>query len=221
GNDQPVNAVVFSPDAKSIITGGDNEKILLWDRENNTEPIRTFAGHSSYISSLAFSPDGKQILASGEELILWDTESGEQIMTFEGPTGYDGTVSFSPNGKQILWGGDGKVFLYNIDNKTPIQSIENDLSKLLYLSFSPDGKQAIIGGRDLRVWDLGTNKLFRTYQQKERYISALAYTPDGQTIITGGDGGELLLWDNSMDFPAHIYKLDSTERAHYGIEIDY
>jgi WD40 repeat protein len=52
--------------------------------------------------------------------------------------------------------------------------------------FSPDGKQIAIASRKIvYLWDLSTEKIIQTYDVKE-WIEALAFSPDGKVLITGG-----------------------------------
>jgi len=48
--------------------------------------IRTFEGHTDWVTSVAFSPDGKYILSGSWDttLKLWDIETGRLIRTFGG-----------------------------------------------------------------------------------------------------------------------------------------
>ena len=69
-----VRTIAFSPDGKSIASGGEEDgAIRLWDAESGMLK-RTLKGHSRLVESVVFSRDGK-ILASGSDDLtvrLWD-----------------------------------------------------------------------------------------------------------------------------------------------------
>ena len=71
-----VNSVVFSPDGKTLASGGGNFKgeVILWD-VGRRELKAAFTANSKHgINSVAFSPNGK-LLATGSDdhtVKLWD-----------------------------------------------------------------------------------------------------------------------------------------------------
>ena len=79
--EKPVPSVVFSPDGKTLASGGGVNSIILWDVTTGKEKATlTRGGEERVVSSVAFSPDGKT-LASGSRdhtIKLWDVATGKQ-----------------------------------------------------------------------------------------------------------------------------------------------
>jgi hypothetical protein len=120
GHSQAVLAVAWSPDGKFIVTGGEDQLVILWDAQTGAE-LRHFQGHTALVSSVAFSPDGRQVLTgSGDNTArLWDVETGREIRRFEGHAGWISSVAFSPDGKHVLTGSaDGKAFSHDGSSET-------------------------------------------------------------------------------------------------------
>ena len=60
----------------------------------------------------------------------------------------------------------------------------------------------------LRLWDLATGELIRTFTGHEDWVSGLAITPDGRHALSGSDDCTLKLWDlgtvsSSRTFTGH------------------
>jgi len=117
GHMGPVNGVAYSPDGKTLASGG-GKTIKLWDVATGKELV-TFQGHTLGVYAVAFSPDGKT-LASGsgwiepEEVKLWDVATGKTLATIKGkPDDVVSTVAFSPDGKTLAsgsWNGTVKLW---------------------------------------------------------------------------------------------------------------
>jgi len=74
GHAGPVYSVAFSPDSKTLASGGFDRTVQLWDVATGRQIGNPLTGHTNWVFSVAFSPDGKT-LASGSldgTVRLWD-----------------------------------------------------------------------------------------------------------------------------------------------------
>jgi WD40 repeat protein len=73
-----VNSIVFSPDGKQALSGGD-KTVKLWNVETGRE-TRTFTGHKSGVFSFAFVPDGRTFVSGSQDktLKLRDMQTGRE-----------------------------------------------------------------------------------------------------------------------------------------------
>ena len=112
-----VKSVAFSPDGKTLASGGGDNVIHLWDVETGKSKI-ALIGHTHWVFSLAFSPDGKT-LASGSvdsDIRLWDPHTGQHKKTLTGHGKWVRSIAFSSDGKTLVSGSDdGSVLLWKID----------------------------------------------------------------------------------------------------------
>jgi WD40 repeat protein len=64
------------------------------------------------------------------------------------------------------------------------------------VAFSPDGTLvAATEGAEVRLWDVATGKVVRTFAGHTAQAIALAFAPDGRRLATGGRDRAIILWD--------------------------
>ncbi len=166
GHTGHVGAVSFSPDGKTLASGGSwndttrksDTTIRLWDSQT-AQSKAILTGHTSEIRCLGFSPDGK-ILASGSHnniIRLWNTSTHEKISILTGHSKAVLTVTFSPDGKTLASGGyDNTIRLWDVPSGKLRRTLNGHLGTIFYLTFSPDGDILASVSRDgtILLWDM-------------------------------------------------------------------
>ena len=79
GHTDAVTRAVFSPDGRSVLSAGWDDRIILWNvstRQAIGQPIAAPKG----LVSVAFNPDGSRFASSGNEsVVIWDTSSHQPV----------------------------------------------------------------------------------------------------------------------------------------------
>jgi WD40 repeat protein len=187
------NAIAFSPDGKTLLTGYLSAQLL--DLDGNV--LKTFAGQTKGILSVAFSPDGKTILtgAADKTARLWDIDA-KTLQIFSGHNDYVRSVTFSPDGKMILTGSyDNTARLWDLKGNV-LQIFRGHALQVETAVFSPDGNKILTGSDDktAKLWDLKGN-IILTFSGHTGAITSVAFSPDGMTIITGSTDKTARIWD--------------------------
>ena len=197
GHAENVNTIAFSPDGNTIASGSGRlvylgggedsgtcvgQEIRLWNAHTG-ELLKTLTGHTSVVNSVVFSPDGNTIASgsghwmgyegkasAGEEVRLWNANTGELIKTLTGHKDVVSSVAFSPDGNLIVSGD-----WYDWDG---------------YLSSGT-------WSGEIRVWDAHTGEHLKTLKGHTGGVSSVAFSPDGKTLANGRTDGTILLWDFS------------------------
>ena len=86
--------------------------------------------------------------------------------------------------------GQGQVQTEVVLNTAHTSSIES-------VAFSPNGLMALSGSADhtLKLWDLRSSRVLRTFVGHSSNIQTVAFSPDGQTALSGAYDGSMKLWD--------------------------
>jgi WD40 repeat protein/tRNA A-37 threonylcarbamoyl transferase component Bud32 len=114
-------AIAFSPDGRTLATGGLEDPIVrLWDVPTG-KLIRELDQGSAGTKTLDFSPDGRTLAVSGYAPVasLWDVATGARI----GPTLRAGSrradIDLSPDGRELLMtAADGRGAIWDVDPKS-------------------------------------------------------------------------------------------------------
>lgn len=194
GHGEVVRSVAFSPDSHSVATGNSDGTLKLWDVVSGRE-LRTLSGHSEAVRSVAFSPDGRSLISGSDDktVKLWDVSNGREIRTLKGHGEAVSAVVFSPDGKIVASGSyDGTLKLWDEANGKVVRTIKVNMDLPQAVVFSPNGRTIVwCGDNYIKLWDAASGRELRTLNG----LNAVAFSPDGQRIVSGGDLNTLMLWN--------------------------
>jgi WD40 repeat protein len=212
GLENAPSAITLSPNGRLLAysTSKENTIYLLdWQAGKVVEKIHTPAirpGKIAVATNLVFSPDGKQIAASylfDAMVILWNTQTGRMVGEPFMEQMNIGTVAFSPDSRFLAWQLGDIPFIWEITSRQvvgqPIQ--KGDASGLA--CFSADGKQIVLSGgiskpgeRGGRIFDATSGRpITELLVGHVDVVQALAFSADGQQLLTFSRDNTLNLWD--------------------------
>src|SRR5262249_50285698 len=89
GHTNVVAAVAFSPDGKTLASGGWDKAVRLWEVTTG-KSMMTLTGHADWVQAVAFAPDGKTLVsASHRDIKVWDLAAKKATSTQKVPAKVD------------------------------------------------------------------------------------------------------------------------------------
>ena len=207
-----VDAVVFSPDGKTLASASEDKTVRLWEVAGGKE-IRQLRGHQDRVCRVVFSPDGKTLASASEDktVRLWEATSGKEIRQFLGHQYGVMSVVFSPDGKTLASASrDHTVRLWDAASGEEIRQFQGHHNAVFSVAFSPDGKILASASEDLpdgktlasstedrtvRLWEVATGKEIRKLQGIKHGVRFVAFSPDGKTLATSDVNHAVRFWE--------------------------
>jgi WD40 repeat protein/tRNA A-37 threonylcarbamoyl transferase component Bud32 len=207
-----ITHLVFSPDGTKVLTGSGDKIARLWDTATGSLLRQWSINDRGPMRDAVFSPDGRTIVTSTNfEVRLWEAATGQAIgrpvpeSSVRCTPGYlggfhPGTVAFSADGKTVAVAG---FAIHLLDIATgrprwpPVRHRPIGHGLVDRVAFSPDSKVVVSLHEDVRLWDALTGELLAGPLPHRGKISAVALSPDGKTIVTGGHDGLARFWDGA------------------------
>jgi WD40 repeat protein len=163
-----------------------------------TRLIRTFSGHSHYVSVVVVTPDGKRAISGAFDstVKIWELESGRLLRTLEMDSPGVRALAVTADGRQVICACDSRPTAWDLETGRHLVTLKGHSDEVEGLAVAPDGKLVISASRDhtLKVWDMDTGRRLRTLTGHTDSVSDVAVTPDGRCIVSAAENGELRVW---------------------------
>jgi WD40 repeat protein len=189
GHTQGIDTITLAPDGTTMASGAWDGSVILWGRPEFGGLVHTLVGHRAPVVSLAYSQDGRFVLSGSR----------------------DGTVRLwdvtTPTLVRRFWVGPLRGGRLTIDT---VDHIAVDSERRLALSATFD---AVV------LLNLNTGEEIQTFPVEQDYLASVAFSHDGQTMLTG-QRGHLILVNLETDQELHQFHIEA-ENSSLPIRVIY
>jgi len=201
GHGGSIYALYVSPISKHVYTGANDGYVVEWDLLKPAEG-RLLCRLNQPVYSIYLNEERQQLwigVASGNIHIV-DLKTKEELKNLE--VHKLGIFDIKEEGGLIYAaGGDGCVSVWNADTMELLQLKKFSEKSARVIALNPKGDFLAVGFSDHSIAILSKN--FELVYQKltahQNSVFSLAYTPDGQYLLSGGRDAMLKIWEFGPD----------------------
>ncbi|MCS7168076.1 MAG: serine hydrolase [Gemmatales bacterium] len=225
GHEGQVNGLALAPDARELVTAGWDGTVRVWDVETGNE-LRRWRAARQQVWGLALSPNGRFVVTSGSgapqqehlgavgefDPRIWRVHDGSLVGSL--PAGKERIVSLAMahSGKVVYGCGDEEVVrAWSLPHGTILWQ------QRLYPGFTcttltifPDDRILAVASRDISFLDAATGKVLRRGVGHQLPILKLAFSPDGQHLVSGSVDRTIRLWDSATGLEIQRWPVQRT-----------
>jgi WD40 repeat protein len=225
GHRRGVTCLAWSPDAGVLASGSRDGTVRLWDPTAATIADRGEAGSISEVGAVAWSPAGETLAAANPEgIALLEAESGRRVELLRPPENGDPvgialTVEWSPRGSHLalrddFYGGTS-IRLVGLEDDEWLTlatsrdcfawspegaTLAADAGEYVLLVDAASGRRRLLQARSgledvIRAGLYGLIRRRRILSGHTEDMAALAWSPSGVRLATGGYDGSVVVWD--------------------------
>jgi len=208
-----VHAVTWSPDSQHLAAASGNQ-VLFLNAQSAMVEARAAHTHRATVTALAWSPQQQMLVSAGLDklAVVWNTQTFQPLTLFRQHTAGILAATWAADGQTVGSSSQGGVVrIWQGASGQQVHGFFFDGTiSMNALAFEPAGRRLAAGGMDgvLRIWpdgqacqQMGNGNMQGQCLDKPQHlmghraaIRALAWSPDGRLLASGGDEGLLLFW---------------------------
>jgi WD40 repeat protein len=213
GSDTSLNGVVFGPSGGSLVIGGTDGVLYVWDTPQQT--LRSAAAPGSGIGAVAGSPDGRLAAVcrddgsvtvygmadgSATPIEAWAHQCHEPASA----------VAFSPDGSRVATAGDA-VRVWKTEDGDAVDALPEGTHATKALAYDRTGRYLAAAGTNgaVLVWDAAVGVLRHILVKHKGVVHAAAFSPLSGQLATAGFDGTIRIWD--PDTGEHVHSTSGWE----------
>ena len=208
-----IHSLALSPDGKLAVSGDNSGELVAWDVAAR-KGVKLSPAHHGDVRRVVFSKSGRYFATASKdrEIKVWDSATLKLLTTLKGHKSYVYDLDFSPDEKYIASvGSDYLLIVWDTQSGKKLREKANAHYEAIFqVRFSPDGKTIYTASSDafIKLWDFDSLNNKAVYKGNKMEIQAIAVSPDGKIIVSGGRDRSILAFStetgkllSTVDYP--------------------
>jgi cytochrome c len=208
GHEGPIAALAVSHDGTTLASASWDRTVRLWPLAGG--PPIVLEGHQQNVNGVAFAADDTAVVSVGYDATvrIWPLPLPASPIIAELPAPLN-AVTTAPDGEIAAAGADGRVYFLSPSGKR-LGAAEALPTPVVALAISRDGARIAAAGITgaIALIDRKTRSVLRTLAGSGASVWAVAFLPEGRTLLSGGGDRTIRRWDTETGQP-----LDPPERG--------
>jgi WD40 repeat protein len=202
---EKIPSILFSPDAKTVLTGSFFGNARLWGLDGHKllgaldfDKKAWVVGDTIHIAMHPTVPCCITLSSAGHGAV-WDLTTVKQVVGFDAEklTPF-GDVEFSRDGSRfVVAGGDGWARVFDSAQGELKAKLGPPGKCLVAAEIGPFGTNALAADMDglVNIWDLTSRKVTLSLNANGPRINEVHFKPDGTCVLAATSEGHVHLWD--------------------------
>jgi cytochrome c len=201
GHNGPVVALAVSPDGMTLASASWDRTVRLWSLGGGAPTV--LEGHQQNANGVAFTADGRSLVSAGYDATvrIWPLRSQGAPLVATLPTPLNAVV-VALDGEIATAGADGQIYFLSAEGRRS-GVVAASSSPITSLALTADGARiaAASTSGSIAIIDRKTRSLARSMAGSGVPIWAIAFAPDGRTLLSGGGDRVIRRWDAETGQP--------------------
>ncbi|MBC8353745.1 MAG: protein kinase [Planctomycetes bacterium] len=198
GHTAPLASVAYSADGGTIVTGGEDLAVVVWDVAG-LNAQETNDSHDGSVNWVTYSRDGTRVAsASNDKTVrLWDANSGQPVGEPLVHRQRVLSVALSPNGTLAASGTfSDDLMLWNLVTNEPTR-LKGHEGAISCVCFSHDGKLLASASHDssVKLWSVDDAAEVGTLNGHDDRVYNAAFFDNDKSLATVSADNSVRIWD--------------------------